>query len=201
MTAPDGGVAHDEVAEDRLLPPPRREDPRPARRRNAIGWAITIAVAVGFTLVVRTWVFQAYSIPSTSMVPTLEVSDRVVVSKLNRDPGRGDIVVFTRPPNDPGAPGEPAVLIKRVIGLPGETVNAVDGHVQVNGHGLQESYLPKGTLTEFEHPIKVGKGQLLVLGDNRSVSKDGRVFGTIEQASVIGRAVFRIWPVSRFGTL
>lgn len=199
MSQHDAEATDGDLAEDRLLPAQRPTVP--SRRRNVIGWVITIVVAVGFTLIVRTWVFQAYSIPSTSMVPTLEVSDRVVVSKLNRDPGRGDIIVFDRPANDPAEPGEPSVLIKRVIGLPGETVTAVDGRVQVDGHRLEETYLPAGTLTEFEHPIKVSDGQLLVLGDNRSVSKDGRVFGPIEKSSVIGRAVFRIWPISRLGTL
>ncbi len=200
MTQHDSDVGATEVGENRTLPAPKRDE-RVSRRRNVIGWAITVIVAVGVTLIVRTWVFQAYSIPSTSMVPTLEVSDRVVVSKLNRDPGRGDIIVFNRPPDDPGAPGEPSVLIKRVIGLPGETVDAVEGHVRVDGHRLEERYLPAGVTTDFERPIKVGPDQLLVLGDNRSVSKDGRVFGPIEQSSVIGRAIFRIWPLNRLGSL
>lgn len=200
MTQHDADLGAEEVGEDRVLPPPR-DDTRVSRRRNLIGWVFTIIVAVGFTLIVRTWVFQAYSIPSTSMVPTLEVSDRVVVSKLNRDPGRGDIVVFDRPVDDPAAPGEPSVLIKRVIGLPGETIDAVDGQVRVDGHRLEESYLPAGVTTEFEHPIEVGRDEILVLGDNRSVSKDGRVFGPVKQSSVIGRAIFRIWPLSRLGSL
>lgn len=175
---------------------------RPSRRRGLLSWLITIVIAVVLTLVVKTWLFQAYSIPSASMVPTLEIGDRVVVSKLNRDPGRGDIVVFNRPANDPPAPGDPEVLIKRVIGLPGETVSAQDGRVTVNGRALEERYLPTGVRTdEFPAPITVGADQLLVLGDNRGSSKDGRFFGPIPKSSVVGRAVFRIWPPSRLGTL
>ena len=94
------------------------------------------------------------------------------------------------------------MLIKRVIGLPGDTVVAKDGFVRIDGKRLEENYLPAGTsTTDFEQPIKVGPGQILVLGDNRSVSKDGRSFGTISKNLSVGRAVFRIWPVSRFGTL
>src|SRR5690606_12566340 len=99
--------------------------------------------------VVKTWVLQVYSIPSTSMVPTLEVGDRVVVSKLETDPGRGDIVVFDRPPTAPGAPDDPDVLIKRVIGMPGESVSSREGKVYVNGDLLEESYLPEGTVTQI----------------------------------------------------
>jgi signal peptidase I len=135
-------------------------------------------------------------------VPTLDIGDRVLVSKLNRTPGRGDIVVFNRPSNDPPqSPDDPKVLIKRVIGLPGETVEARDGKVYVDGKALDESYLPKGTVTTIAKPITVPKGEILVLGDNRGVSQDGRYFGPIPENLIVGRAILRIWPLSRFGTL
>lgn len=173
-----------------------------ARRKNRTSWAITIVIAVVLTLVVKTYLLQAYSIPSPSMVPTLNVGDRVIVSQLNKDPARGDIVVFDRPPNDPKtSPDDPDVLIKRVIGLPGETVESRDGNVFVDGSALDESYLPDGTVTTFTAPITVPKGEILVLGDNRQVSLDGRTFGPIDKDLIVGRALARIWPISRWSGL
>src|SRR5690606_11193607 len=126
---------------DRSITLPQAPDRR-TRFRGLLSWVLTIVIALGITFVIKTWVLQVYSIPSTSMVPTLEIGDRVVVSKLEKDPGRGDIVVFERPPTAPAAPGDPDVLIKRVIGLPGERVTSRDGRVYVDGNLLQEDYLP-----------------------------------------------------------
>jgi signal peptidase I len=181
----------------------RVSEPRQPTAWRTIGsWALTIAIAVVATLAIRAFVFEQYSIPSTSMYPTLEVGDRVIVSKLNRTPGRGDIIVFNRPANDPPrTPDDPKVLIKRVIGLPGETVESRDGKVYVDGKALDESYLPKGTVTAIDSPIQVPKGKILVLGDNRGVSQDGRYFGPIPENLIVGRAILRIWPLSRFGGL
>jgi signal peptidase I len=169
--------------------------------RAILSWAVTIALALGLTLVVKTWFYQPFSIPSASMVPTLEIGDRVVVSKLNKDPGRGDIIVFDRPANDPAGPGEPDVLIKRVIGLPGETVSAEDGKVLIDGKPLREAYLKKDVVTEINTPITVPEGDVLVMGDNRMVSQDGRYFGPVSKDLIVGRAILRIWPLSRFGSL
>jgi signal peptidase I len=169
---------------------------------TAMSWGITILIAVVATLGVRAFVFEQYSIPSTSMVPTLEVGDRVIVSKLNTTPGRGDVIVFDRPANDPArSPSDPKVLIKRVIGLPGETVESRDGEVYIDGKRLEESYLPDGTVTAIDEPIKIPDGQVLVLGDNRGVSQDGRYFGPIDEDLIVGRAIWRIWPLSRIGGL
>ena len=192
---------------DGAAPPPegkaiRFPDARePDRMRTAMSWGLTILIALAVTFGVKTWLVQVYSIPSTSMVPTLLVGDRVVVSKLNRDPGRGDVIVFDRPANDPGGPNDPKVLIKRVIGLPGDTVSAANGKVLVNGKVLHEDYLPAGVTTEMTRAIKVADGQLLVFGDNRPSSQDGRYFGTINKKLIVGRAVLRVWPLSRIGRL
>ncbi len=191
---------------------------RRTRFRGAMSWGITIVIALTVTIVVKTWVLQVYSIPSTSMVPTLEVGDRVVVSKLEREPGRGDIVVFDRPPTSPAGPDDPEVLIKRVIGLPGEHVSSRGGQVYVDGNRLEESYLPEGTFTRIGcretwgncdrvdpeaegYELVVPKGKYLVMGDNRSNSSDGREFGPIDQKLIVGRGVLRVWPFSRFGGL
>lgn len=169
--------------------------------KSVLSWVATIGVALVFVVIVNTFLVRVYSIPSTSMVPTLLVGDRVVVSKLSKNPGRGDIIVFNRPSNDPAGPGAPEVLIKRVIGLPGETVESRDGKVYVSGKLLQEDYLPDNTFTQIDTPITVPKDDLLVLGDNRSVSQDGRFFGPISKKLIVGRAVLRIWPFSRAGSL
>ncbi|HNI36290.1 MAG TPA: signal peptidase I [Microthrixaceae bacterium] len=178
-------------------------DRKRSRRSGALGWVLTIGVAVVLTVLLRTFILTAYSIPSPSMVPTLEVGDRVVVFQLNRDPARGDVIVFDRPPNDPkSSPDDPDVLIKRVIGLPGETVESRDGQVYIDGKALVEDYLPEGTETHnIDTPIEVPEGHLLVLGDNRGASFDGRYFGPIDKDLVVGRAIARIWPVSRLGGL
>lgn len=203
MTAP--GMASDSTSPDDLPDSGRTvridEPARANRTRTAISWAMTIALALGLTFVVKTWFYQPFSIPSTSMVPTLQIGDRVVVSKMNTDPGRGDIVVFDRPANDPAGPGEPKVLIKRVIGLPGETVSAEDGKVLIDGNPLRESYLDADVRTEINTPITVPPGEILFLGDNRMQSRDGRVFGTVSKDSIVGRAIVRIWPPGRLGSL
>lgn len=178
--------------------------PPPAHDRSATAksWVVTAVLAVVLTIVLRATLLQAYSIPTPSMVPTLMQGDRVVVFLLSKDPSRGDIVVFKRSEANPKlSEGEPDVLIKRVIGLPGETVNAVDGRVTIDGKVLTESYLPAGTVTTFAAPIEVPDGQLLVLGDNRGNSADSREFGTIDKDLVVGRAVARIWPLDRLGGL
>jgi len=185
--------------------PTRGPDPVVARRARSHAirsWTLTIVLAVAVTLAVKTWFYQPYSIPSASMVPTLEVGDRVVVSKRNTDPGRGDVIVFERPPNDPASgPDSPQVLIKRVIGMPGDTVSAVDGKLYVNDKPVREAYLADGTSTDIAEPIKVPEDHFLVLGDNRQVSQDGRVFGPIDRKLIVGRAILRIWPPNRFGRL
>ncbi|MFZ4517601.1 MAG: signal peptidase I [Microthrixaceae bacterium] len=173
--------------------------------RNVVEWIVVVVGAVVVALLVKTFLVQAFRIPSESMDPTLQVGDRVLVNKLSyrlHDVNRGDVVVFTRPANLPEGPDQPDDLIKRVIGLPGDTVQAKDGKVYVNGRPLDEPYLPDGTTTQnLENPVKVPEGEVLVLGDNRSNSADGRVFGTISEDTIIGRAFVIVWPLSRFGGL
>lgn len=200
-TAADAGTELDTELDTERVIELGAEEPS-TRSSTAMGWVITVAVAVVLTIVVKSFILQAYSIPSPSMVPTLAVGDRVVVFRLNTDPARGDIVVFDRPANDPKtSPDDPDVLIKRVIGLPGDTVESREGIVYVNGERLVEEYLPDDTDTAISTPIVVPDDQLLVLGDNRSASFDGRFFGPIDKDLVVGRAIARIWPFSRIGGL
>lgn len=187
------------------IPDPQAVSPEeePSTTASTVkSWGITIVLAVVLTIVLRMTLMQAYSIPSPSMVPTLEVGDRVAVLLQSKNPSRGDVIVFDRPPSDPKMnPDDPDVLIKRVIGLPGETVDAVDGVVYIDGNRLEESYLPNNTQTIFTEPITVPEGEYLVLGDNRLNSTDSRRFGTISKDLVVGRAVARIWPLDRIGGL
>ncbi|MDQ6798837.1 MAG: signal peptidase I [Actinomycetota bacterium] len=198
-------------------------DDRPAShcfRRHLAEGAGLVVLAIVVAVVVRTFVLQAYYIPSASMVPQLRVNDRVVVSRLAYDlhrPRRGDIVVFSAPPGEaPPAPHrnlasrlvhdagsgvglstDQTVLIKRVIGLPGETVQGQEGRVYVDGRLLLEPYLPKTTRTSAFGPQRIPAGMVWVLGDNRGDSSDSRVFGAVPERTIVGRAVWRIWPPQR----
>lgn len=172
--------------------------------RNAFSWLLTVGIAIVVTLLLRLFLFQPFSIPSPSMVPSLQIDDRVLVSKLSRDPARGDVIVFDRPANDPArGADEPPVLIKRVIGLPGETVSGRDGRVYIDGMMIEEGYLPAGTMTTFpeNRAITVPADSFLVMGDNRPNSHDGRFFGPIPRSLIVGRALFVFWPFSRAGSL
>jgi signal peptidase I len=132
------------------------------------------------------------------------VNDRVLVNKLSyklHDVHRQDVVVFERPPLELDLSIKD--LIKRVIGLPGDVVSFQDGKVFVNGEPLNEPYLAPGMRTDpkGKDSITVPPGQVLVLGDNRTNSTDGRVFGTIDQKLIVGRAFVIVWPFSRAGGL
>jgi signal peptidase I len=180
------------------------DTPKPSGRdtaRVAFEWIGLVVLALIIALLIKTFLFQAFYIPSESMVPTLKVHDRVLVNKLSyrlHPVHRDDIVVFKAPPDsDPGIDD----LVKRVIGLPGETVSGHGGHVYINGKELDESYLPKGTFTSDFAPVKIPENSYWVMGDNRGNSKDSRVFGTITKGKIVGRVFVRIWPFSRLGSL
>ncbi|HVM05995.1 MAG TPA: signal peptidase I, partial [Acidimicrobiales bacterium] len=187
-------------------PPARADDMPPGRTarssaRNAAEWVIIVGAALVAALVIKTYLLQAFYIPSPSMEPTLNIQDRVLVNKLSyrlHDVNRGDVVVFERPPEDMGTIRD---LIKRVIGLPGDTVEGRDGAVWINGNQLNEPYLPAGTVTSQFGPKSIPEGSVWVMGDNRSNSSDSRVFGPVDEDRIIGRAFVRVWPFSAFGLL
>lgn len=188
---------------------------------------IVVVGAMLIAFLLKLVVAQAFFIPSASMAPQLSVSDRVLVSKLSyrlHDPRRGDIVVFDCPvsecgeDNDGGGEGVGGALrafgegvgviqpstqefIKRVVALPGETVEASDGQVYVDGRRLIEPYLPPGTFTANLPATTVPPGQVFVLGDNRANSSDSRVFGPVRRSAVVGRAVVTVWPLGRVSFL
>ena len=170
--------------------------------RSAIEWVAVIVGALVVALVVKTFLIQAFYIPSESMVPTLKVGDRVLVNKLSYTTGdidRGDIVVFDRP----GGPGSDGIedLIKRVVALPGETVEGRDGQVYVDEQPLPEPYLPDGVETSVFPPYVVPDDHVWVMGDNRGASDDSRRFKAVPTGDVVGRAFVIIWPLAELGTL
>jgi signal peptidase I len=176
---------------------------RPWRHRALAGWAICLALALLLGFGIRTFVFQVFSIPTTSMVPTLDVGDRILVQKafFNWHQLReGDIVVFTHPPRDhcPGPAGTD--LVKRVIALPGQTIYSAGGILYVDGRRLREPYLlPHDLLgppipgATRRNPFHVPRGEFYVLGDNRAISCDSRFWGPIKGSSIIGRVVMLLW--------
>lgn len=178
---------------------------------------VLVVTALVIAVVIKTFVAQAFYIPSGSMLPQLQINDRVVVSKTAyhlHDPHRGDIVVFDAPGGVPkqseafvrraardvvqsiglSAPSTDE-YIKRVIGLPGERVEGRDGAVFVDGRQLVEPYLPKGVTTSDFAAVVIPPGDLWVMGDNRSNSADSRIFGPIRESTVVGRAFVRVWPL------
>lgn len=179
----------------------RRGRKRSSGLRNAVEWVVVIGGALLVALLVKTFLVQAFYIPSESMLTTLEVGDRVLVNKVSydlHDVNRGDIVVFEKPP---GEGGDIDDLIKRAIGLPGETIEGRDGHVLIDGEVLDEPYLDEGVVTGDFGPVEVGEGQLFMMGDNRENSRDSRFFGPIAEELVVGRAFLRVWPPGALGTL
>ncbi|MEO8693543.1 MAG: signal peptidase I [Acidimicrobiales bacterium] len=182
------------------------------------GWIEWFAVALGavlVALVIRAFVLQAFYIPSESMEPTLHKNDRIMVNKLSyhlHDVRRGDLIVFKRPPNM--ASSEINDLIKRVIALPDETIELRGSDIYIDDQKLTEPYLVDGTptvnlgwVTGCANPSTernkclVPPGHVFVMGDNRTHSSDGRVFGPIDEDLIVGRAFVRIWPPSKLGFL
>jgi signal peptidase I len=169
---------------------------KPSAIRSLVECIIVIGGAALVAILVRMFVMQVFFIPSKSMEPTLMVKDKVVVDKFTlrfTDVKRGDLVVFTRPVGlaDTGIKD----LVKRVVGLEGDTVEAIEGAVYVNGQPINEPYLATPLSTSTLPKTTVGAGQLFVMGDNRGNSSDSRVFGTISADSVVGKARAVVWPI------
>lgn len=175
-------------------PPP----PTPRRRRRArsvIGWVATIVVAVVVATGTRAYAFESFFVPTPSMTPTLMPGDRLIADKLSSTIHRGDIVVFHNVPADAGGP---PVLVKRVIGLPGETISSRGSVVLIDGRPLAEPWLPRlaGDCAETSEHIPtthIAAGHYFVMGDCRGDSYDSRYWGTVPAANIIGKVDAIIW--------
>ncbi|HEX2118808.1 MAG TPA: signal peptidase I [Acidimicrobiales bacterium] len=174
---------------------------RPSGLRNVVEWVAIAGGALLVAFLIKTFLLQAFYIPSLSMAPTLKVNDRVLVNKLSYDLheiNRGDIVVFESPPNEGSQTKD---LIKRVIALPGETVEAHDGHIYIDGSELEEPYLGPDVTTQPFEKTTIPPDHYWVMGDNRPNSRDSRFYGAISESLVIGRAFVRVWPVTNLSML
>ena len=161
-----------------------------------------VAIALILALIIRIFVAEPRYIPSDSMIPTLHTGDRLVVEKVSYwfHPARtGDIVVF-EPPAQLQSMGynKNQVFIKRVIGQPGDTISVKNGRVYINGRSLSEDYIAEPPAYQL-NSVQVPTGTYFVMGDNRNDSNDSHVWGFLPQKNIIGRAVFRFFPLDRVG--
>lgn len=176
----------------------RRKTRPKTRRGSAFDLLLMMFLAAVLVFgVIRPFVAEVFLIPSASMSPTLEVGDRVLASKLAYrigEPQRGDLAVFKDP--------EGELAIKRVVGLPGDTVSVWDGVVRVNGKPKREPYVDyELTDTTFHGPEKIPAGHVYLMGDNRSNSLDSRNFGPVSRKDLAGQVLLRVLPLDRVGTL
>lgn len=170
--------------------------------RELLGWIVYILIIVGLTYLIVTFVGQRTRVSGSSMETTLSDGDNLIVDKISfrfRDPKRYEIIVF------PYQYEDNTFYIKRIIGLPGETVQVKDGKVYINGQELDEHYgneemLDPGIARE---PVTLGEDEYFVLGDNRNHSADSRQenVGVLHRKDLLGRAWIRIWPFSKFGVI
>lgn len=173
----------------------RERKPKSKTRETLETFVVAIVLALG----VRATVAEARFIPSESMLPTLEVGDRLIVEKISyrlHPPDRGDIVVFDPPPRSGFDRGN--AFIKRVVGLPGETISVREGQVYIDGKPLDEEYVKEPPTYEMEAQA-IPTGSVFVMGDNRNNSADSHVWGALPISNIIGRSAVRFWPPIRIG--
>lgn len=177
-----------------------------SRQKSVIEWAIVVVVAVLASLLIRSYVFQTFFIPSGSMEPTLQIGDRIIVNKLAVEFGTihtGDILVFRAPKAVATVCGDNvADLVKRVIATPGQTVKSVGNNIYVDGKVLKQTWTHVALIgSKPITPTYVTKNHYFMMGDNEPDSCDSRYWGLISRSEVIGKAFVRIWPLKRFGFL
>jgi len=196
VSEPDTAGDRTEVAETE---DDEDEEDEAPRRRPLVDWLVVMGIALLAAFLIRTYVLAHFVVDGTSMVTTLEDGDRVFVNKLSyrlHDPRRGDVVVLHE--IDATAQRD---LIKRVIGLPGESIEMRNCQVFVGGRLLIEPYLDPevvrpGNCGEDFEPLDVEDGRVFVMGDNRGGSMDSRVLGTVDEDDLVGRAFVVFWPSS-----
>ena len=186
-----------------VLPPTvaAPEEPRASHplRREARAWTRDLVVALALAMVIIVFFYQPVKVEGTSMAPLISDQERIFINKFvyRFEPiGRGDVVVFWYPLDRSKS------FIKRVIGLPGETVEIRRGRVFVDNRHLAEPYVPPQYADLGNYgPFQVPNGEYFVMGDHRASSNDSRIFGPVPDRFIYGKAVFAYWPMDRFGSI
>ncbi|KMT22438.1 signal peptidase I [Clostridium cylindrosporum] len=163
-----------------------------------VEWIVCIVIAFVLTFLLKTYLFDIIRVSGDSMYSTLHNRDMLGVEKVSlfkKDFKHGDIIIF-----DPGSKGQ-GIYIKRIIGLPGDTVEIKDGGVYVNDKHLNETYLDPNTYTDNDLKISIKEGYVFVLGDNREVSEDSRNIGPVPIENIKGHAIFRFFPFNNIGRI
>jgi signal peptidase I len=191
--------------------------------RGLIELVITVAIAVALALLIQAFIVKPYKIPSGSMIPTLDINQRILVNRLSGNPSIGDVVVF-HPPHGADLPGgvcgdanqgpghgqacdvstpqeSSQTFVKRVVAGPGDVMSIVNGHVILNGKPEKDSYIIPCPSCNFRTPIKIPPGEYFMMGDNRPDSEDSRYWGPVPGKWIIGDAFFTYWPPDRIGFL
>lgn len=165
--------------------------------RQFLEWMGTVVLSILLAILIKKFLFGTVKVSGTSMSPTLQDRDRLISSRIalnSKGIERGDIIVFKSPYSSHEK------FIKRVIGIEGDNIKILNGHVYLNDIRLEESYLDEGVITEsFETEWDVGKDEYYVLGDNRFLSSDSRTFGCVPKEDVEGLSIIKIYPFSEFG--
>jgi len=179
---------------------PRKSLPEERFKHWFLDWLETIVVAFILALVIRAFFFQVFWIPSGSMLPTLGINDRIVVNKAVyhfREPRRQEVVVFRQvaPPAEPKRD-----LVKRIMGLPGETFELKNGAVYINDKPIEEKHSYNRDFANFG-PLKIPPDSYFVLGDNRAASADSRYWGFLPRKNMIGPVFMKIWPVNKINLM
>ena len=192
--------------------------------KSVVELVATVAIAVGLALLIQAFIVKPYRIPSSSMEPTLNIGQRILANRLAGNPGIGDVVVFHPPKganvescgnpqegqghlqacDDPNPEDTSETFIKRVVGLPGDHLQIINGHVIRNGKREQDSYIRPclpGQPCNFPQTIVVPPGHYFMMGDNRGISDDSRFWGPVPSSWIIGTAFFTYWPPDRIGTV
>lgn len=167
----------------------------------------TVVIGLSIFLVVYLFFMQPHQVNGQSMVPTFQSGDYVLTDKVSYrfgEPSRGDVVVFHAPPAAQCPTGTGCDFIKRIVGLPGETVAVKDGALYINGIPLEETYLPDSFVTDAgaytrDREVTLGSNEYFAVGDNRSHSSDSRAWGPVKASEIVGKAFFRYWPASQVG--
>jgi signal peptidase I len=191
--------------------------------KGLIELVVTVAIAVALALLIQAFIVKPYRIPSGSMIPTLNINQRILVNRLGGNPSIGDVVVF-HPPHGADLPGgvcgdqnqgpghgqacdvptpqeSSQTFVKRVVGGPGDIIKIIAGHVYRNGVREKDSYIIQCPSCNFPTPIKIPPGDYFMMGDNRPDSEDSRYWGPVPGKWIIGTAFFTYWPPDRIGFL